>query len=389
MESTDRQRRLLLMIMITSFLLNLTFGIYRSVFNNFAVEEVGISPGLYGLLEGIREVPGLLAMFLLVGMAFLRDERLYALSGALIAGGIWLYAGSGTYGELIFATLVQSVGFHMWFVVQDSIVIRTTAVSDRARRLGQINSAAAGGTMVGMVIVLLSSRFFAYREYFAVAGIIGLVGAAAALFFLPLAPERTKRSSFVFDRRYRSYYTLTLLSGARRHIVLTFASFALVKLHGASVTTMVTLLMIQSMLAIFTRPLIGRIIDKVGEQRALSLNYGVVALVFLGYAIIRQPYVIYALFILDNVMTGFDIAISTHAGRIIPQEKLSASLATGTTINHIFGVTVPIAGGLLWQWLGPVVPFLMGVVIVVVAMLYSWNLDDKTKQAQAALSAGD
>lgn len=389
MESTGRQSRLLIMIMITSFLLNLTFGIYRSVFNNFAVEEVGISPGLYGLLEGIREVPGLLAMFLLVGMAFLRDERLYALSGALIAGGIWLYAGSGSYWELVFATLVQSVGFHMWFVVQDSMVIRTTGVGDRARRLGQINSAAAGGTMLGMVIVLLSSQFLSFRQYFTVAGIIGLIGAAFAFAFLPLAPERTKRSAFVFDWRYRSYYTLTLLSGARRHIVLTFASFALVKLHGATVTTMVTLLMIQSMLAIFTRPLIGRIIDKVGEQRALSINYAVVALVFVGYAIIRQPYVIFALFILDNVMTGFDIAVSTHAGRIIPHEKLSASLATGTTINHIFGVAVPVVGGLLWEWLGPVVPFLMGVVIVLVAMGYSWNLDEKTKQAQAALSAGD
>lgn len=388
MPSFGKQGRLLTIIMLSSFLLNLTFGVYRSVFSNFAVEEVGIDPGLYGLLEGIREVPGLLAMFLLVAMAFLKDERLYALSGGMIAMGIWLYAGAGGYGDLVMATLVQSVGFHMYFVVQDSMVIRTTEVSDRARRLGQINSAAAAGTMIGMVLVLLTSHLFSFRQYFTLFGIIGLVGSAVALLIAP-APETTRRTAFVFDWRYRSYYILTLLSGARRHIVLTFASYALVKLHGASVTTMVTLLMIHSLLAIFTRPLIGRIIDKVGEQRALSLNYAVVALVFLGYALIRQPYVLYALFVIDNVLTGFDIAVSTHAGRIIPKEKLSASLATGTTINHIFGVSVPVAGGVLWELFDARVPFLMGVGLVLIAMLYSWNLDAKTAQARAALSAGD
>ncbi|MFZ5815106.1 MAG: MFS transporter [Bacillota bacterium] len=388
MPSFGKQGRLLVIIMLSSFLLNLTFGAYRSIFNNFAVEEIGVLPGAYGLLEGIREIPGLLAMFLLAAMAFIKDERLYALSGGMIAVGIWLYAGAGGYGDLVFATLVQSVGFHIYFVVQDSMVIRTTEVGDRARRLGQINSAAAAGTMVGMVMVLLTNQWFNFRQYFAIFGAVGVIGSLVALLIKP-NPEAARRSSFVFDWRFRSYYILTLLSGARRHIVLTFASYALVKLHGTPVSTMVTLLMIISMLAIFTRPLIGRIIDKVGEQRALSLNYAVVALVFLGYAFVQEAYVVYALYVLDNVLTGFDIAISTHAGRIIPREKLSASLATGTTINHIFGVTVPMAGGLLWEWFGPQIPFLMGVGIVLAAIAYSWNLDAKTARAQAALAAVD
>lgn len=382
----EKNRRLLLLIMLAGFLMNLTVGAWRSIFNNFAVEDVGISPGLYGLLEGIREVPGLLAMLLLVLLAFLRDERLYALSGGLIAAGVWLYSGAGDYGDLVLATTIQSVGFHVWFVVQDSMVIRATEVADRARRLGQANSAAAAGTLVGMAAVLLTSRLFTYRQFFVIFGLMGLLATGAAL-LLPKAEGSGRRSSFVFDWRYRSYYILTLLSGARRHIVSTFAAFALVKLFGTPVTTVVALMMLHSLLSVFTRPLIGRIIDLVGEQRALSLNYIIVGLVFLGYALIRQPYVFYGLFVLDNVLTGFDIAVSTHAGRIIPREKLSASLATGTTINHIFGVAVPVMGGLLWDWFGPVVPFLMGVGIVAIATLYSWNLDARTARAQGEMAA--
>lgn len=98
-----------------------------------------------------------------------------------------------------------------------------------------------------------------------------------------------------------------------------------------------------------------------------------------------NPLVAYGLFVLDNLMTGFDIAVSTHAGRIIPRSELSSSLATGSTINHIFGVMVPVVGGILWEWFGPVVPFLMGVAIVLVAMAYSWNLDRRLHQQLSEL----
>ena len=367
-----------------SLLFNLGFNLYRSVFSNFAA-SMGITEGQYGLLEGIREIPGLATMFLVALAARAGDRWLYTISAVLTGLGIWLYATSQSYADLITATLVQSVGFHIWGVVQDSMVLKATAEGDRARQLGRINSVAAAAGLIGMGVVAATGKWLGMRSFFMVGGAAVLVGALVTL--LLGAGGEKRSSSLSFNWKYRSYYILTLLQGARRHIVLTFAAFALVKLHGASVSTMALLLAAHSFLSIWTRPLIGRIIDRMGEQRALSLNYAVVALVFLGYALIGSPYIIYGLFILDNVLTGFDIAVSTHAGRIIPRHELSASLATGTTINHIFGVLVPVMGGLLWQWFGPRIPFLMGVGIVLVAMAYSWNLDART-QAVTSEQAG-
>lgn len=369
--------RLLMIIMGSSFLLNLSFGAYRSIFQNFAATELAISAMEYGWLEGIREIPGLLTILLIALAARMSDERLFALSGAMVGAGIGMYAFSNTYMDLVWATLVQSVGFHMWFVVQDSMVMKSVSAGDRAGRLGQVNSLAAAATLLGMGVVFVTGGWVSVRTYFILAGAVGVGGALFALLMKP-DPQAGKRPRFVFNWRYRSYYILTMLSGARRHIVLTFAGFALVKIVGTSVQTMAALLAGYSFLAIWTRPLIGRIIDRVGEQRALSLNYAVVAVIFLGYAFIRSPYVLYALFVVDNILTGFDIAISTHAARIIPREELSSSLATGTSINHIFGVAVPVVGGTLWELFGAQIPFLMGTAIVIVAMLYSWNLDART-----------
>jgi predicted MFS family arabinose efflux permease len=380
MPNRPRVPRSLLVIMGSSFLLNLAFNLYRAVFTNFAGQELAVSSSAYGLLEGIREVPGLLTILLAALITRLRDERLYAVSASLIGIGIWLYASAHSYTDLVVATLVQSIGFHLWSTVQDAMVLKSAVAGDRARRLGQISSLAAAATLVGMGAVALFSRQTGLRPFFAIAGAVALGGALLALLIKPdLAAPRRPR--FVFRRQYRSYYILTLLQGARRHIVLTFAAFALVKLYGTSVQTMALLLTVHSFLSIWTRPLIGQIIDRVGEQRALSLNYAIVTALFIGYALIRQPWVVYGLFILDNVLSGFDIAVSTHAGRIIPHAELSASLATGTTINHIFGVMVPVIGGVLWEWFGPQIPFYMGAAIVLVAMLYSWNLDARTAAA--------
>lgn len=365
----------------TSFLVNIAFNIYRSVFSNFAAQELMVDAGRYGWLEGIREVPGLLTILMFALAARIGDARMYSLSIGLTGVGIWMYATSHTYADLIVATIVQSTGFHLWSVVQDSMVIKAVDPTDRARQLGRVNSIAAAATLLGMGFVTISGQWLGIRSYFIVAGLVGLLAAVVSM-LVSQSHKETQLVRFVVRWKYRSYYILTLLQGARRHIVSTFAAFALVKLHGASVQTMALLLAAHSFLAIWTRPMIGRIIDRVGEQRALSINYGAVATVFLGYAFVPQAWVAYTLFIVDNVLTGFDIAVSTHAGRIIPREELSSSLATGTTINHIFGVLVPVAGGFLWTWFGPQVPFLMGVGIVLAAMAYSWNLDDRLAAAQ-------
>jgi predicted MFS family arabinose efflux permease len=377
-----RLPRILLIIMGSSFLLNFAFNMWRSVFSNFAANELLINEAQYGWLEGVREVPGLLTILMFALAARVGDARLYTASIGLTGVGILMYATSNTYADLILATIVQSTGFHLWSVVQDSMVLKAVDPGDRAAQLGRINSVAAAATLLGMGIVTLTGRWVpGIRPYFIIAGIVGLAAAAVSLLVHQSAQEK-RQVRFVVKWKYRSYYILTLLQGARRHIVLTFASFALVKIHGASVQTMALLLAIHSGLAIWTRPMIGRIIDRVGEQRALSLNYSVVAVVFLGYAFVQQAWLAFALFVLDNLMTGFDIAVSTHAGRIIPREELSSSLSTGTTINHIFGVLVPVAGGMLWNWFGPQVPFLMGVGLVLVAMVYSWNLDARLAAAQ-------
>ncbi len=49
-------RRLLVFIILSNFLLNFGFQVWQTLFNNFAVEELAAGPAAVGLIQAVREV---------------------------------------------------------------------------------------------------------------------------------------------------------------------------------------------------------------------------------------------------------------------------------------------------------------------------------------------
>ncbi|HCJ11045.1 MAG TPA: hypothetical protein DHW14_07765, partial [Clostridiales bacterium] len=61
------------------------FGVYRAIYNNFLVEVHGIRPDQLGLIESIREVPGLLVVFLVALVAGLAPSLVTGAACLLLA----------------------------------------------------------------------------------------------------------------------------------------------------------------------------------------------------------------------------------------------------------------------------------------------------------------
>jgi MFS family permease len=349
----------------------------QGIFNNFAVEVLHIQPAQLGLVQGLRELPGLLS----APMAFFSQyfaENVWAAISILLTGvGLVLYAFTGTFPMLILATLVFSTGFHLFYPVQSSIVMKSQLPEERATKLGLLNSGAAVGSLVAFFLVLVLSKYVPRVNY----SFMHLMAAAAAGIggFLVLSRKIPSSGSGAkaveFNPRYMSYYVLTLLSGGRRHITMTFAGFLLVQTFHTPVGTMVLLSAVSSLVAIFTRPWIGKLIDRWGEQKSLILNYGIIVPIFLAYGFLKLPLLLYIAYIVDNGSIGFDVAISTHLGKIAPKESLSSAFSMGQTINHISGVSVPMVGGYVWDLVGSRTVFVAGSVLALVSLWYSSRLD--------------
>jgi predicted MFS family arabinose efflux permease len=356
--------------------LELGHGLQRGIFNNFVVEVVGIQPSQLGLVQGIREVPGLLTAPLAMVSGFFRENTWAGICLILTAAGIFMHTVALNFPLLVVATLVMSTGFHLFYPVQSSIVIKTCLPEERATKVGQMNSAGAAGSLISVGIVIAISKYWKtdYAFLHTMAAAFTALGGVSIL-RKAMGNKPSGRASMDLNPRYMSYYVLTFLGGSRRHITQTFAGYLLVEVYKTPVSVMVLLSAISSVVAIITRPLVGKVIDKWGEQKSLVLNYVFVISLFTAYGFVKLPVILFLVFVLDHGLMGFDAAITTYLGRIAPKESLAAAYAMGSTVNHVSGVSVPVLGGFLWDAFGPGVVFAGGAALAAVSLIYSRSLD--------------
>ncbi len=374
-----------LIIMLCALFLQLGLGLQKSVYTNFVAEDLHLSAEQLGWVEGIREVPGLLTIVLALPAIYFTESVFSAITVLFVAVGLIFYSRATGFSSLAFSTVILSIGFHLFSPVQSSMVLRISKPNERAMRLGILNSVTAFAAVLATLFVWQFNRILSYRNYFFVAAIICFVGAGVILVARRGEKAEIRRRA-VFRWEYMDYYILTLLAGSRRHMNATFATFALVQLGHVPVTVMSTLFLIANLMAIATRPILGKMIDKWGEGRSLTFNYAVVVVLFLGYAFLRNVWMLYAIFIIDNLFLGFDIAITTYLSKIAPHGDIAPSLSMGSTIQHIAAVAIPVLGGWLWDTVSPTATFLAGALLCVVSLIQAHRLPVKNT-SQTANSA--
>lgn len=83
----------------------------------------------------------------------------------------------------------------------------------------------------------------------------------------------------------------------------------------------------------------------------------------------RTP-VLFVLFVLDNVLFGFGIGLTTYFQKIaVTREEITANLSVEQAINHTAAIFVPVIGGAVWEAFGSDATFLFGVVIVLLGLI--------------------
>ena len=171
------------------------------------------------------------------------------------------------------------------------------------------------------------------------------------------------------------YYALNFLQGLRKQMFITFAIFALVKVHGMPVETTMVLVLINQVLITLTASWMGRLVDRYGERWMLSVSYVVLVFVFLGYALIDHRLSLYGLYCLDNLIFFGGIALTTYAHKIAPPDELKPTLAMGVTMNHVAAVAAPLIGGYAWLVFGYEVIFITGSILAFVSLVIAQRVD--------------
>ena len=173
------KRRTLIFLLISNFLLHFGFQIWRTMINNFAVEEIGIGPASIGWLQALREVPGLMGFLLGFMALFISEVRIMSLSVILLGAGIFLTGQANNIPFLFISAVVMSFGFHFFIPCNDGVILMTVEKEQTPKTLGQLRSLGAISALTGTVMVYLLAEGWGYRTLFMVLG--GLIALGGVL----------------------------------------------------------------------------------------------------------------------------------------------------------------------------------------------------------------
>lgn len=346
----------LILLTAAVFLNGFGGGILSGVRTNFFIDTMGLGSDQVLWLEGIREVPGLLLMFIAAfTMHWALSRR--AAAALFIAGlGYALFATSQSYIGLLLMVLLASLGLHLWFPLYKALGLSLSPKDREGEVMGQLASATALATIAGMGAVALISNLLpalSLRAYYVLGGVI-IALAAVLLVRIPtsVGATRERQPRLLLKREYWLFYLLTFLQGARKQVLNTFGLLVLVDKYGLHVSQISLILVLSGVVNFIGAPYLGRLLDRWGERYVTAIGYGLLTLCCIGFAMLSQVWILMALLLLIKLLVTLDIGIDTYVYRRAPADELTPTLSAGISINHVTSVAMPLIAGALMPWIG-------------------------------------
>ncbi len=362
----------------------LSFATWRALLNNFAIEEVGFDGARIGSLQSLREVPGFLAFGAVFLLAWMREQTLAVLSLLALGIGTALTGFLPTVWGLYFTTVLMSLGFHYAETMQQSLSMQLISKERMPEVLGrQIAVGSFTSLFVfGLLWLLLDWWHIDYAWIYLVGGLATvLLALVIGRGFPHFRGEAEQHKHLVLRRQYSLYYALTFLAGARRQIFVVFAGFLMVEKFGFSAADISALFLINGSLNIWLAPKIGRLVQRLGERRMLTLEYIGLILIFSAYAFVETAWIAALLYILDHLFFAMAIALKSYFKKIGDPADFASTAGVAFSINHIAAVALPFLLGLLWM-VSPSWVFLCGSGIAVLSLLLAQRVPRHPQRVQ-------
>lgn len=338
-------------------------GIFMATLNNYLADVHALDAAARGWLELPRELPGFFIMFVAAALlAVMRETQMAAAAMAFTAAGA---VGLGFLARdtvlLVVFIVIWSLGDHIIFAVEGPIGLKLARGGKEGARLGQFGGARNLGTILGVGLVFVLARLLGDR-YGLFDLLAALAAAAAAWCYLRLDVGRRDPPSrrLVVKRKYGLFYAISALFGIRKQIFLAFGAWVLVERHGVSVATIALLYFVAATLGVVMRPLLGEVIDWLGERTVLAADELLLLAVCLVYAfadfVLPAPWALwslYAAYVADSVLFALRVARTTYLKKIADDPAdITPTISLGITIDHVVAMSLPVLSGWIWQTYG-------------------------------------
>lgn len=348
-------RRPQALLFLMAVAMPIAFATWSALLNNFVVEVANFDGHDIGWLHTVREIPGFLAIGVILVIRLMREQVLALLSLALLGVATAVTAWFPTLGGIMMITLLSSIGFHYYETVNQSLQLQWFTREEAPRKLGLLLATGSAATLAsyGLIVLLWDPLGLTYNTvYMAAGGTTAAIAIYAILAFPQFEAPNPQLKTFVLRRRYWLYYLLQFMAGARRQIFVVFAGFMMVERFGFDVHEVTGLFLVTLACNIVFAPLIGRVVQVFGERLALLVEYAGLVTVFSLYGGIYffgwGVMVAATLYVIDNILFAMALALKTYFQKIADPGDIAPTAAVAFTINHIAAVFLPATLGYLW-----------------------------------------
>jgi MFS family permease len=380
----------------------IAYGLYRGIQDNYLAEIVHIAPFERGVVEFFRELPGLFLILILVFMYRFSDSKVFKIGLALTTGGLaglLLTSSHEFFLTKIFVVLfmvLYSTGEHIIMPVRSTIAMELAKKEKTGSSLGIISAIGQFGNIAGFLLVsaifLLAGKFgfgrsdvMGYRIVFGVSTAL-MIATMLIASALKQTILKAPRQRFYFAKKFRKYYFLEVLYGARKQVFLTFAPYVLIIYYGADPSIMGILYAVCAVFTMIFSPVIGKLIDKLGYKTIMVADTLILISVCFLYGFAHRLFshdvafiVVSINFVLDAIISTASMANSVYIKDIADnQEEITATLSTGISVNHIFSVLIALLGGWIWTVSGIEALFILSAILGLINSINAATIKTKS-----------
>lgn len=365
----------------------LAMGMSNYVLSNYFKDAYNVTAFQRGIIEFPREIPGLIGVFVLAGLAFLNDVRVSIFAQVLsIIGIVVLGLFTPKFPIMLVFLFINSLGMHLFMPLSDGIGISLVDEDKLGLRMGQFKGTFTSFSMVSAIIVFVCFKFdiFSFmtpiKWPFVISGIFLSVVLGLLVLLNRLLHHQAvhhEKPKYVLRKRYKYYYMLVVLFGAQKQIMMVYGPWVLIELLGKKADTLALLAIAGSFIGMFFIPALGRWLDRFGVKKLLYADGISFVLVYVLFGLLTSGYVSgvlptagwpvllgYFMVVLDKMSTQMSFIRTVYLKNIaLDPRDITPTLSLGMSLDHFVSISCAILGGLVWGAWGPQYIFFIAALI--------------------------
>lgn len=362
---------------VTSFMTDISSEMLYPLIPIFITATLGAPAFAVGVIEGAAEAT---ASFVKLFSGWLSDRL--GRRKALVVGGYALSAVAkpllaiaGTWSLVLFARIVDRFGKGVRTSARDALLADSTPNETRGRAFGFHRSADTLGAVLGPLVAI--PLLAMVHEHLRTIFILSVIPAGFGLAALWSVRDRPPPSHGVVPPRL----PWNALNAPLRQYILAMLVFSLgnssdafIILRGRQLgLSLVAVILAYAAYNLFyslTALPAGILSDRIGRRQVVVGGLGFFAAVYLGFALARAPWQVWALLPLYGLYMGLTDGITrAYAADLSVPEMRGTALGWMNMVMGAGTLVASLVAGALWTAVGPAAPFAYGALLAAGAAL--------------------